>query len=193
MCSGKEFLPVMPKTTALRDTPSSVQVAQAGHGPVPDMARHASRLVQQTTAKAPGRLGTTDQPVPDPARPPGVCTAHDGTPDSLQAWLGQPLAINYLPAGHAPLEELVPRPKQPLSGADLEDDKWLAVECKKPEFLATFHALLQERRSVEERHEEFCFPPLKTTLRNMQIFIDHLLEGRQFHDPLRAQETEARP
>ena len=191
MCSGKEFLPVMPKTTALRATPSSVQVPQAGHGPVPDQARHASRLVQQTTAKAPGRLGTTDQPVPDPARPPGVCAAHDGTPDSLQAWLGQPLAINYLPAGRSPLEGLVPRPKQPLSGPDLEDDNWLAVDCKKPEFLETFNALLQERRSVEARHGEFCFAPLTTTLRNMQIFIGHILEGRQFHDPLRAQEREA--
>ena len=44
---------------------------------------------------------------------------------------------------------------------------------------------------VEERMEEFCFPPLKTTLRNMLKFLGHIRCGKQFHGRLTSAEDQA--
>ena len=117
--------------------------------------------------------------------------AVDQSREAILAWLGQPLPINYHPDSRSPLEGLVPRPKQPLRRQHLEEDDWLADSCKEPGYLAAFQQLLDERRLVEESGGEFCFKPLMTTLRNMQILIRHIRDGQQFDGPLLADEDQA--
>ena len=106
-------------------------------------------------------------------------------------WLGQPLPINYYPHGRSPLEGLVPPPPHLLTREKREEDHWLAKTCKEPDYLWIFGQLLEERKTVEARLEEFCFAPLKVTLRNMQTFITHIREGKQFQGPLTDKEDQA--
>ena len=93
--------------------------------------------------------------------------------------------------GRCPLDGLVPLPHNRLTGTDLEKDPWLGKTCKAPGYLATFEQRLEERKTVEARLEEFCFAPLKVTLRNMQTFIGHIRAGHQFAGRLTDKEDRA--
>ncbi|WP_196221112.1 hypothetical protein [Sansalvadorimonas verongulae] len=112
-------------------------------------------------------------------------------PAAVRAGLGQPLTINFYASGQSPLKGLVPDPRTPLPDGQLEKDDWLARDCKEPGYLEEFSCLQARRSELEARGEEFCFPPLMTTLRNMCRFIDHIRAGKQFDERLTAKEHQA--
>ena len=163
---------------------------------VADTKRADARCIAQPEARP--ICGRSRSPGEAGSRPEGkaLCLrsllqeASPGKPDKarLLQWIGQSLAVNVFEDPPCSLESLVPRPKKPLLRQDLVEDEWLAVDCKKPEYLEEFNALLEERRRVEGRHEEFCFVPLKTTLRNWCRLIDHIRAGHQFEGALTLQE-----
>ena len=98
------------------------------------------------------------------------------------------------------MEKLVPKP---LSSPVLKNDDWLAWlgskhgERKAPDCVGKSDPLtyithqLEERRRVEAAGEEFRFKPLLTTLANMQTFVRHIREGKQFSGNLTTEEDQA--
>ena len=154
-------------------------------------ASHDGRLVKNSTDSACKRLGLAGEPVPSLGAAPFDPVPRDQGRAAVMAFLGQPLPVNYHPDGRSPLDGLVPLPRHRLTGAHLEKYRWLGGQCQAPASTDPFRLLLVKRRLVEERREDFCFAPLKVTLRNMQTFIGHILAGKQFDGPLTAQEARA--
>jgi len=100
----------------------------------------------------------------------------------------QDLEINRLSPTFVPLEKRVPKPP---STPDLECDYALAERFQEVEYLTIFKEQLAERRSLEAQDKEFFFDPLNVTLRNMETFIDHIRQNKQFEHPLTQEENAA--
>ena len=98
------------------------------------------------------------------------------------------LRINYPPEDDQPLESLIPSPCVRL---ELGEDTWWRDQSKEPATLDKVLVLLQERRTVEAQGGEFAFPPLRTTLKDMQTFIRHIQAGNQYSGALTPDEASA--
>ena len=110
------------------------------------------------------------------------------------------LRVNCVAPDYVPADRLLPGPDLK---APLEDDVWLlwlgtpAAEARTPDSVrqaspeAHIRAQLQERARIEACGEEFVFAPCLVTLKNMQTFLLHIREEKQFPDPLTADEVAA--
>ncbi|MCY4471400.1 MAG: hypothetical protein OXC07_01070 [Kistimonas sp.] len=85
-------------------------------------------------------------------------------------------------------EQLV---KAPPCTPTLEKDEALLDTLQQPHSLALVAKALTQRRAAEKKHQEFTFDLLMPTLRNMQTFIRHIRDGKQFTDPLTGGEEQA--
>ena len=107
-------------------------------------------------------------------------------PDVYSIGLSNPhMRVNYPAPDFIPLEKrILPPPCLPV----LEQDCALTGKLHKPESLAVIEALLEQRQRLEAQadKEPFRFELLMPTLRNMQTFIDHIRQGKQFTSALTA-------
>ena len=130
--------------------------------------------------------------LPDTQPSPGLSGPEpdsNASADSHALRLDDPqMAINYVPAAFRPPETLVGTPH---SHPKLKDDAWLSQYLQQPEGLGEIERLLALRLQREEDHLEFFFPPLLTSLENMQLFVRHIRSGGQFDDPLTPEEDRA--
>ena len=142
--------------------------------PAPDCTAPQGRSVCQLS---PVQAGSVLLPAhrPSPQRP-------SGAPD-----LADPqLPINLVASTRPPPESLVPRPRW---SPTLKNAIWLSHRFQQPRYLPWIERQLERRRQTEQEGKEFCFPPLLTTLENMQLFIEHIQAGKQFDAPLMSDES----
>ncbi len=115
----------------------------------------------------------------------------DRTSDSSPACpdLSDPnLTLNAVLQDMVALDDWIEAP--PLK-PKLEDDPALTETFQKTDSLAFITNQLKKRQRMEKKGDEFPFKPLMVTLKNMATFIDHIAEGKQFRNPLTAEEAAA--
>ena len=94
-----------------------------------------------------------------------------------------PFAVNVPSPDWRPPQSFFPTPGP---GPTLKDDPWLSDISHQPVTVQKIEAALARRRELEKegRGDEFTFEPLVTTLENMQVFIRHIRDNKQFALPL---------
>ncbi|MCY4473767.1 MAG: hypothetical protein OXC07_13260 [Kistimonas sp.] len=155
----------------------------------PEEGPLAEGYLSRTQKDAPGVVIRTD--------PLRACAMLDPVPDRLvQRWPGcpdlndpkLPINIDCVLSHDEPAEQ---QPPPPPFTPELEDDTALTDIFQNEESLTFIKEQLARRKEQEAQGLEFAFKPLMVTLRNMETFIDHIAQRKQFTQPLTAEEEAA--
>ena len=118
---------------------------------------------------------------------PGLQTPASG----LQTTPGRKTFCNPDPARDRPrprFESGVPTPIEDVSPF-LRRDDFIKDTLQDPEAsLAFYDREVARRKTMEDEQQEYTFPPLMTTLYNMKLLTQNILDGKQFEEPLTAQD-----
>ena len=119
--------------------------------------------------------------------PPGLQTPASGS----QTTPGRKTFCNPDPARDRPrprFESGVPTPIEDVSPF-LRRDDFIKDTLQDPEAsLAFYDREVARRKTMEDKQQEYTFPPLMTTLYNMQLLTQNILDGQQFKEPLTAED-----
>ncbi len=104
----------------------------------------------------------------------------------------QEVEPSFMAAGQEPqslwFEQMMPKPDKDI-GRDLLLDRVLTGTLQDPvESLRLYYQEVQRRREMESANQEYSFPPLEVTLRNMNRLTEHMLQNKQFVQPLASDE-----
>ena len=86
-------------------------------------------------------------------------------------------------------EREMPQPIEDIA-SELLPDPVLTTRLQDPvDGLALYQRELQHREAMEKANEEYRFAPLRVTLQNMKKLTEHMLNGKQFSQPLVSDES----
>ncbi|MCY4471826.1 MAG: hypothetical protein OXC07_03265 [Kistimonas sp.] len=133
-------------------------------------------------------------PSPPCSRPASPEVMADTAPQPFTSlYFSDPrLPVNYESEYFIPLDKRIkPPPFQWELEHKLETDCWWRDQSRAATTLDAIRELLCRRQTLEAQGDLFEFKPLLTTLKNMQLFIEHIQAGKQFCGDLTADEAGA--